>query len=233
LPSDVAVMVAAPSPTAVAVMLSPVVAFSVSTLVALDDHVTVRPVSRLPFASRSSAVNVWVSPGFRSTVAGTIFTDATGVRTVTVAVPSTPSAVAVMVAVPSATAVPETFGPLVLASENTFASLVFHVIGLPVMMAPFASRSSAVNDCVPPGVSVAVFGTSVTLATRGCTVSCALPLTPSTVAVMVAVPGPAPVAVVVAPLAGLSVATAPGDALHDVDRPVSVVPSAAFAVAVN
>jgi hypothetical protein len=54
--SLVAVIVALPVPTAVTVAGEPL-ALTVRTALLLDTHVTVRPVSRLPFASRVVAVS--------------------------------------------------------------------------------------------------------------------------------------------------------------------------------
>src|SRR5216117_275264 len=98
-PSLVAVIVAEPATFAVT---SPV-PFTVATGVLLLDHVTVRPVNRLPFASLSVAVSCWVCPACTLAAAGLTVTEATGTPvTVMLAVPLLPSLVAVIVAEPTA-----------------------------------------------------------------------------------------------------------------------------------
>jgi len=79
-PSLVAVIVAVPATFPVT---RPLV-LTVATVVLLLDHVTVRPVSTLLFASLSVAVSWTVFPSFTLAVAGATVTDATGAVTVTV-----------------------------------------------------------------------------------------------------------------------------------------------------
>jgi hypothetical protein len=92
-----------PAETAVT---SPVVALTVATAVLLELQATARPVSVLPFASSVVAVACDVpitvmEVGERATV-----TEATGTGvTVAVALPVLPSLVAMMLALPTATAV--------------------------------------------------------------------------------------------------------------------------------
>src|SRR5881409_1476237 len=96
-PSLVPVIVAEPATFAVT---SPV-PFTVATVVLLLDHVTVRPVNTLPFASLSVAVSGWVCPAGTLAAAGLTVTEATGTPvTVMLAVPLLPSLVAVIVAEP-------------------------------------------------------------------------------------------------------------------------------------
>ena len=73
-PSEVAVMVAVPAPTAVA---NPV-PLTVVTAVLLLDQVTTRPVSTVLLGSRSVAVNCAVSPTFTVAEAGLTATVDTG-----------------------------------------------------------------------------------------------------------------------------------------------------------
>src|SRR3989454_12315480 len=101
-PSLVAVIVADPAP---APLTSPL-PLTVATAVLLLPHVTTRPGRAVPFASRGVAVSCTVAPCGTLADAGVTVTDATGTfDTVTTAVPLCPSLVAVIVAVPVATAV--------------------------------------------------------------------------------------------------------------------------------
>src|SRR6476469_5114629 len=104
-PSLVAVMVAEPAPTAVT---RPLFASTDATLGLSELHVIVRPVNVLPFASLTSADICCVgdTPSTMAAVAGVTATVATGAAvTASVAPPLLPSLVAVMVAVPTPTAV--------------------------------------------------------------------------------------------------------------------------------
>src|SRR6267143_2382862 len=101
LPSLVAVMVAEPGTTPVTWPLG----LTVTTLVLLLVHDTVRPVKVLPAESFGVAVSWTVCPTCRLAVAGEIATEATGmVVTVRAAVPLLLSLIAVMVAEPGTTA---------------------------------------------------------------------------------------------------------------------------------
>ena len=101
-PSTVAVIVAAPTVTAVTAPL----ALTVATDVLLDAQVVGRPVIKFPDASRAVAVRVRTSPGNIFGAPGVTVTLDTGTfATVMTAVPDTPPAVAVIVALPVATAV--------------------------------------------------------------------------------------------------------------------------------
>src|SRR5207249_1150622 len=98
LPSDVAVIVVEPATTPVTRPL----ALTVPTEVLLLAHVTVRPVSVLPFASFGVAVSWTVCPACTEAGAGLTVTDATGTSvTVTTDVPLCPSDVAVIVVEPA------------------------------------------------------------------------------------------------------------------------------------
>src|SRR5215470_4836064 len=145
--------------------------------------------------------------------------------TVIALVPLFASLVAVMVALPGATAVTT---PL----DDTVATAVLlepHVTTRSVTTAPVVSLTVAVraNVCVTSKPLVA--GDTVTLPTGiFVTVTDAVPLLPSLVAVIVAVPGATPVTRPVA----LTVATPVAFELHVTTRPVSTPPIESSVVAV-
>jgi len=159
--------------------------------------------------------------------AGLTVTEATGTGvTVMVYVPLCPSLVAVIVAEPAATPVTK---PLAL-TVATAALPVAHVTVRPLRAVPFASFGVAVNWVVPPTVRLAVAGLTVTEATGTfVTVTAAVPLCPSLVAVNVAEPVATPVT---KPFAE-TVATAALLVPHVTTRPLRAVPFASFGVAVN
>src|SRR4051812_14547962 len=114
-PSLVAVIVVLPAPTDVT---RPFVS-TVAAVVLLETHVTVRPVSTLPFASVVVAVSwrLGVMPSTKLAVAGVTVTFAIGTgSTVITGVEAelTDSEVAVIVAVPTATAVSVAVEPVAL-----------------------------------------------------------------------------------------------------------------------
>jgi hypothetical protein len=87
-------------------------------------------------------------------------------------------------------------------------------------------------DCVPPTITVAGEGLTVTVATgTGVTVRDAVPVFPSLVAEIVT--GPPGATPVTTPVLGLTVATAPLLELHVIERPVSVLLPASLVVATN
>src|SRR5712691_2766440 len=101
LPSLVAIIVTAPAATPVTRPVEDTVAVAG----ALDAHVVVRPESTLPAASIGLAASCRLDPTNTSAVGGLIVTEATGTFvTVTAVDPVFPSLVAVIVAVPAATA---------------------------------------------------------------------------------------------------------------------------------
>ena len=103
--SLVAVIVADPTPAAVAVAVAPV-GVTVSTTVLLETQLTVRPVNTLLFASFVVAVSCWVAPTIIGVVGAETVTEATGAGvTVSGAEPFWPSLVATMLADPAATGV--------------------------------------------------------------------------------------------------------------------------------
>src|SRR6266702_2816067 len=178
-PSDVAVIVADPAATPLTTPL----ALTVATAVLPLDQVIARPESELPFASFGVAVSCIVWPTCTDAVAGVTVTDATGtVLTVIVAVPLCPSDVAVIVAEPAATPVTS---PLALTVATAVLPLD-QLIVRPESELPFASFGVAASCIVWPAGTDAV-GTVVT-------VSAAVPLLPSEVAVIVAAPTATPVA---------------------------------------
>src|SRR6266568_2969116 len=124
--------------------------------------------------------------------AGVTVTDATGTFvTVIAAVPLLPSLVAVIVAGPAATAVTS---PLALTVATAVLPLD-QLIVRPESELPFASFGVAVSCIVWPTCTDAVAGVTVTDATGTVvTVSAAVPLLPSDVAVIVAAPTATPVA---------------------------------------
>src|SRR5439155_17375716 len=198
LPSLVAVIVADP-PSATSVTRP--VGDTVATVGALDVHATGRPVSVLPVASLSVTVSCTVPLTGRVAVAGVTTTDATGTSvTVTATLPAFPSIVAVIVADPAA---PPVTRPLVVTVATPVLLLV-HVTGRPVSVVPAESCGVAVSCTVCPTCRLAVAGDTATDATgTSVTVSAAVALLPSLVAVIGVEPRPTPVT---RPL-GLTVAT--------------------------
>src|SRR5438876_8197643 len=157
-PSLVAVIVATPAAPPVT---SPV-ALTEARLGALLAQVTTRPLSELPRESFGVAVSGTVAPTKMPATAGVTVTVATGTFvTVKADVPFFPSLVAVIVAEPAATPVTN---PLVL-TVATAVLLLTHVTVRPVRGVPFESFGVAVNGVVPPTVTLAVVGLTVTDAT--------------------------------------------------------------------
>src|SRR6266516_4028233 len=187
-PSLVAVIVADPAATPLTTPL----ALTVATAVLPLDQVIARPESELPFASFGVAVSCIVWPTCTDAVAGVTVTDATGtVLTVIVAVPLCPSEVAVIVAEPAATPVTS---PLALTVATAVLPLD-QLIVRPESELPFASFGVAASCIFWPAGTDAVAGLTVTDATGTVvTVSAAVPLLPSEVAVIVAAPTATPVA---------------------------------------
>jgi len=197
MPSLVAVMFAAPVPTAVTTPEPFTDATEASELV----QVTVRPVSGLPAASRSVTVADVVPPTVRLEAPSDTLTAATGAGggggggggggavTVTDALPFTPSLVAVMVAPPAASAV-------TVPLPETDATEPFELVQLttrPVSGLPAASRSVTVAAVVPPTSRLDVPNVTLTVATGAgggaTTETLAKPFTPPLAAMIVADPG--------------------------------------------
>src|ERR1700688_4054695 len=158
---------------------------------------------------------------------GLTVTDATGTGVMArAAAPLWPPLVAVMVAAPGAMPVTR---PLP-ATVATPGLLEVQVTTRPLSGLPFASWGVAVSCGVCPVITLAETGLTVTDATgTGATVSAAVPLWPSLVAVMVAGPGAMPVT---SPLTE----TVARLELLDVQvttRPLNGLPSTSFGVAVS
>jgi len=223
-PSLVAVIVAEPATFAVT---SPV-PFTLATVVLLLDHITVRPVNTFPFASLSVAVSCCVCPACTLAAAGLTVTEATGTPvTVMLAVPLLPSLVAVIVAEPTAPAVTSP-PPSTVATD---VLLLDQVTTRPDSGLPLASFGVAVSCTVCPVATLAEAGATVTEATGAfATVTLAVPLCPSLVAVMVT--GPPAVAPLTSPLA---LALAMDALLLDqvTVRPINGLPLASLGVAVS
>ena len=185
--SMVAVTVTVPVASAVTRPVAEMVASAGSELA----HETARPVSDTPCASRAAAASCSVRPTKRLFCSVVIATEATGRSTVTTAVASTPSTVAVSTVLPGAMAVTTPLAPI----DATDGLDDDHTTGRPVTDTPFASRADAVTCCVMPTDSVADGGVTRTVATGSTTVMAATPDLPSTVAVMEAVPLAMPVTV--------------------------------------
>jgi hypothetical protein len=153
--SLIAVSVARPAATAVTTPEPFTVATAVFELV----HVTVRPLSAPPPASRGVAWTASVRPGVSTTAGCDRVTDATGTAaTVIAAVADTPSTVAVIVAVPDATAV-TTPVALTVATES---GELLQLTARPVSTFPAASRAVAVSCWVAAIDRLAVAGNIVT-----------------------------------------------------------------------
>jgi hypothetical protein len=124
-PAVAAVIVAEPAATAVTAPD----ALTVATEVAELDHVKTLPLRTWPAALRAEAPNVVVAPMGSDALAGMIVTLATTVSpagvTLIAAVPDTPLVVAVIVALPAATAV----ATPVAVTETMFVAELDHVNG--------------------------------------------------------------------------------------------------------
>src|SRR6266702_3080567 len=137
-PSLVAVIAAEPVATPVTTPLL----LTVATAGTLVDHVTVRPLSRLPAESFGVAVNWTVAPTRIVAELGATVTEATGTgATVTAAVPLFPPAVAVMVAEP---AVLPVTSPLAL-TVATAVTLLAHITDVPISGLPAESFGVGVS----------------------------------------------------------------------------------------
>src|SRR6266571_4926413 len=174
---------------------------TVATAVLPLDQLTVRPVSGLPFASFGVAESCCVCPTNRLADVGLTATDATGtLDTVTAAVPLL---------------------PLHQLTVRPFSRL------------PLASFGSAASCTVCPTDTLADAGLMLTDATgaggAAATVTAALPLFPSLVAVIVAEPAATPVT---RPLPS-TVATPGAPLVHVTVRPPSAVPAESTGIATS
>ena len=183
-------------------------------------------------ASRVTADSCAVPPTGRVEVAGDTVTDATGTGagalTVMADVPLLPSLEAVIVALPAVTAVTNP----VAETVATAVLLELQLMTRPVSTALLASRVTADSCAVPPIWSVELAGDTVTDATGtgGCavTVSAAVPLIPSLVAVIVVLPA------LIAEMAPVddTVPTAALEVCQVAARPERIFPLASLRVAV-
>jgi len=222
-PSLVAVIVAEPAALAVTSPLP----LTVATAALLVAQVMVRPVRTVPAASFVVALSCVVAPTRSPAVAGLRVTEATGtLDTVTVAVAVFPSLVAVIVTDPVVTPLASPV-PLTVA---TAVLLLAQVIARPVRTFPPESFVVAESCVVPPTSRLTVAGLTVTDATGTvATLTAAVPLIPSLVAVMVAAPA---ASVVTNPLA-LTVAIAGLLVAQLTTRPVSTPPVESCGVAAS
>ena len=227
-PSLVAVMVALPASWPVTRPL-PV---TVATDVLLLSHVMTRPVSVLPAASFVTAESCWVLPAVMVATGGVTETEATGTSvTVAVEVALFPSLVAVMMAEPAATPVttPTVTCPLAV-TVATAALLVAQVTSRPLNGLPLASCGVAVSWTACPTAALTVAGLRLTDATgTTLTVTAALPVTPSLVAVIVTAPAATPVTSPV----DETVAVAGALDTQVIARPDSTAPAASFGLAAS
>jgi hypothetical protein len=178
-----AVIFAVPGATAVT---NPVVAETIAMPGASVLHEIRRPVSTPPLASRVSAESWNVEPSTMLPDGGATTTEATGAGvTVTGAVPVFPSLVATIFAVPVLTAVTSPAGEIV--AMPVLSEL--HVIVRPDSTLPFASTSDAVA-CVVSTALIELLASETVIAATGANpiVIVAVPLLPSLVAVICAVP---------------------------------------------
>jgi hypothetical protein len=235
-PSLVAVTTAVPVATAVTNPVDETLA----KVGSLDDHVTTRPVRVLPLMSLSVTVSWWVRPTVSVADDGLTATVATGTVTVIEAVPVLVSLVAVIVVLPPPIAVTNPL-PSTVAAEGLLDD---HVTSRPVRRLLFASLRVAVSCCVGviPSTRLADAGLTVTVATGiGLTVITGVEAVgaDSLVAVIIAVPTPAAVTVIVAPLevlTELGELTERTAGLLDTQfrvRPTRILPPASFGVAVS
>src|SRR5207253_1195934 len=220
-PSLVAVIVAVPT----TMLVTSPLPLTVATLGLLLDHITVRPVRVPPAESFGVAVSGMVCPTVRLAVAGATATEAPDAAvtaaTVRAAVLLLPSLVSAFAAVSPARPAPRPL-PLMVA---TLGLLLVHVTVRPVSVPPAESFGVAVSCTVCPTVRLIVAGEIATEATGTVvTVSAAVLLLPSLVAVIVAEPAVTPAT---RPLP-LMVATLGLPLVHVTIRPVSVPPAESF-----
>jgi hypothetical protein len=187
---------------------------------ALELQVIARSVSTCPLADRVIAVAWVLLPTVSDDWGAVRVMVATGTGiTVNVAVALFPSLEAVITVVPTASVV---IAPL-LSTVATAGVDELHATERPVSVAPRSSRSTALAVVVAPSVSDGNASVTTTVATgAGITVSVALPVFPSLVAVMVA--EPAAMADTVPP--SFTVATVGDDDVQLTTRPVTAAPAA-------
>jgi hypothetical protein len=220
-PSTVALTAVVPPETAVTRPLAETVAMAGEELA----HVTLRPVSATPWASRGIAVSCTVCPTVIFVVGAVTLTDAgavMGAVTVRLSVPLFPSLVAVTTAdpAPTATASPDGEMPITAAFELDQATV------RPESELPAASRRVTEIACVWPTSMAVDDALSVTVDTGAgaefATTSVAELLMPSLVATMETDPGAIAATL---PLED-TVARVGSALLHVIVRPVRTLPAA-------
>ena len=221
-PSLVAVMFFVPGATAVTSPVTETVATVKSALV----QVMVRPVNTLPSASRSTAVACVVCATNRAGAASVTTTLATGANvTVTAALPTMDSLVAVMSAEPGASVDTNPVAETVATVEFELVQVTARAVNT----LSLASVSTAVACVFSPTKRLGFRSVTTTFATgTSVTVTVALPDFPSLVAVILAVPG---ARAVTNPVAD-TVATRASDVVHTTDRSVNTPPMESLVVAV-
>jgi hypothetical protein len=186
-PSLVAVIVAEPT----AAPVTRPVPFTVATVALLLAHVTVRPPSAVPFASRGVAVNCTVCPTWIPGDPGVTLTDATGAATlVTVTADESlcPSLVAMILVEPAAAPVTN---PALLTVATAGARLT-QVTARPDRGPPAESFVTAASCTLAPTSTLTTAGVTVTEATgTGVTATTAVSAraTPLASAMTATVPG--------------------------------------------
>jgi len=158
-----------------------------ATCTSLDDHVTVLPVTTLPFASRTVAVSVTTCPAVAFELEGLIVIEATGgAVTVTPDEPVLPPLEASMVVLPTLTAVTTPVVASTLATEGFLDDQV--TLGFDTV-APVASTTVALSVRVCPCARDRVVGlTDTDWMGAAVTVTVEVPVAPPLAAEMVAVP---------------------------------------------
>jgi hypothetical protein len=223
LPSLVALTVAVPGATPVTKPLE----LTVAIVGSLEPHVTTRPVNTPPMESSVAAASCVVADTRMPALGGETTTEATGTsETVIVLVPLFVSLVAVIVAVPGATAVTR---PAV-DTVATAGLLEPHVTTRSVTIVPTLSLTVAVRATDWVTKSDLAGGATVTLPTGiFVTVMVDVPLLPSLVAVIVTVPGTTPATKPVE----LTVAIVGSLEPHVTARPLSTPPTESLVTAVS
>lgn len=219
----VAVIVVLPGVTPVTTPLDDTVAAAPL----LELHVTARPTSTFPFASRTPAASVVVCATNTVVVEGVTVTLAAGTAlTDTAAVALFPSLVAVIVALPGEMPVTRPLDDTVAMPEAD----VVQVTVRPVSVAPRTSCSVGTSVAVCPTKRLGAVGASVIVATgASVTVTVVLADLPSLVAVTIDVPGPA---AATRPIAD-TVATEALLVVHVTVRSIAIVPSVSVMNGVN
>src|SRR5205823_166741 len=186
--------VVVPSWTARSTTSAPIVCSIRATLESPTLHVTDRPYTGFPAASRRITRKPTVSPAATVSFGGSTLTEATGGGAITTscAVPLLPSLVAVTTADPAFAGRNAACGPYEDTIRARNGAVLVNVTSRPWSWRPVGSGSVAEKETLSsPTCAVSFGGDTVTEATGGgaITTSCAVPLLPSLVAVTTADPG--------------------------------------------